>query len=85
MSPGIKVLSVKNSKRGTKLIISYWTVKETEDDGEDESITLVQFVTAVIHLCLCKYCALIFKYVLQILCIQNVPQCLSDHPLPVVI
>ena len=39
MSPGMKknknngkVLFVKNSKRGTKLIISYWTVKETEDD-----------------------------------------------------
>ena len=45
-----KVLSVKNSlKRGTKLIISYWTVEVTEDDGEDESITLVQFVTDVIH------------------------------------
>ena len=43
------MLSVKNSKRGTKLIISYWTVEETEDDGEDESITLVQFVTAVIR------------------------------------
>ena len=55
MSPGInkkfngKVLFVKNSKRGTKLIISYWTVEETEDDGEDESITLVQFVTDVIQ------------------------------------
>ena len=44
-----KVLFVKNTKRGTKLIISYWTVEETEDDGEDESITLVQFVTDVIH------------------------------------
>ena len=54
-SPGMnkkfngKVLSVKNSKRGTKLIISYWTVEETEYDGEDESITLVQFGTNVIH------------------------------------
>ena len=54
-SPGMnkkfngKVLSIKNSKRGTKLIISYWTVEVTEDDGEDESITLVQFVTDVIH------------------------------------
>ena len=45
-----KVLSLKNSlKRGTKLIISYWTVEVTEDDEEDESITLVQFVTDVIH------------------------------------
>ena len=45
-----KVLSIKNSlKRGTKLIISYWTVEETEDDGEDESITLVQFGTDVIQ------------------------------------
>ena len=45
-----KVLSVKNSlKRGTELIISYWTVDVTEDDGEEESITLVQFVTDVIH------------------------------------
>ena len=55
-SPGMnkkfngKVLSVKNSlKRATKLIISYWTVEVTEDDGEGESITLVQFVTDVIH------------------------------------
>ena len=38
-----------NSKRDTKLIISYWTVEETEDDGGDESITFVQFVTDVIH------------------------------------
>ena len=44
-----KVLFIKNSKRGTKLIISYWTVEETEDDGEDEYITLVQFVTDAIH------------------------------------
>ena len=44
-----KVLFIKNSKRGTKLFISYWTVEETEDDGEDEYITLVQFVTDVIH------------------------------------
>ena len=44
-----KVLFVKNSKRGTKFIISYWTVEKTEDDGEDDSITLVQFVTVVIH------------------------------------
>ena len=44
-----KVLSVKNSKRDTKLIISYWTVEETEDDREDQSITLGQFVTDVIH------------------------------------
>ena len=42
MSPGRnkkfngKVWFVKNSKRGTKLIISYWTVEETEDNGEDE-------------------------------------------------
>ena len=43
------MLFVKNSKRGTKLIISYWTVEEIEDDGEDEYITLVQFVTDVIH------------------------------------
>jgi hypothetical protein len=55
MSPGRnkkfngKVRFVKNSKRGTKLIISYWTVEETEDDGEDEHIILVQFVTDVIH------------------------------------
>ena len=56
ISPGMnkkfngKVLYVKNSycKRGTKLIISYWTVEVTEDDGEDESTTLVQFVTYVI-------------------------------------
>ena len=44
-----KVLSVKNSKRGTKFIISYWTVEETEDDREDQSITLGQFDTDVIH------------------------------------
>ena len=31
-----KVLFIKNSKQGTKLIISYWTVEETEDDGEDD-------------------------------------------------
>ena len=44
------MLSVKNSfKRGIKLIILYWTVEVTEDDGEDESITLGQFVTDVIH------------------------------------
>ena len=55
LSPGMnktfngKVLFVKNSKQGTKLIITYWTEEETEDDGEDESITLVQFVTDVIH------------------------------------
>ena len=47
ISPGMnknfsgKVLFIKNSKRGTKLIISYWTVIETEDEGEDEYITLV--------------------------------------------
>ena len=40
---------IEQYKRGTKLIISYWTVEETEDDGEDESITLVQFVTDVIR------------------------------------
>ena len=51
ISPGInkkyngKVLFIKNSK----LIISYWKLEESEDDGEDESITLVQFVTDVIH------------------------------------
>ena len=50
-SPGInkkyngKVLLIKNSK----FIISYWKLEESEDDGEDESITLVQFVTDVIH------------------------------------
>ena len=55
ISPGMnknfsgKVLFISNSKRDTKLIISYWTVEETEDDGEDEYITLVQFVTDVIH------------------------------------
>ena len=57
MSPGRnkkfngKVRFLKNSKQGTKLIISYWTVEETEDDayGEDEHIILVQFVTDVIH------------------------------------
>ena len=55
ISPGInkkyngKVLLIKNSKQGIKLIISYWKLEESEDDGEDESITLVQFVTYVIH------------------------------------
>ena len=55
ISPGMnknvtgKVLFIKNSKRGAKLFIPYWTVEETEDDGEDEYITLVQFVTDVIH------------------------------------
>ena len=46
-----KVLSVKNSlKRGTKLFhIGQWKKLQAEDDGEDESITLVQFVTDVIH------------------------------------
>ena len=39
------MLLIKNSK----LIISYWKLEESEDDGEDESITLVQFVTDVIH------------------------------------
>ena len=56
-SPGMnkkfngKVLSVKNSlKRGTKLIISYSTVEVTKMmELEDESITLVQFGTEVIH------------------------------------
>ena len=40
ISPGMntekRLLFIKNSKRGTKLIISYWTVEETEDDGEDD-------------------------------------------------
>ena len=43
------MLLIKNSKQGIKLIISYWKLEESEDDGEDESITLVQFVTDVIH------------------------------------
>ena len=61
-------------------------MEETEDDGEDEYITLVQFVTDVIHkylvvLVLSVYysCALKKKYILHIKCIQNVPQCRSDH------
>ena len=71
ISPGInktynrKLLFVKNSKRGTKLIISYWIVAETEDDGEDEAITLVQFVSDV--LCVSIH---VFLFIL--------PQCLSD-------
>ena len=75
MSPGRskkingKVLFVKNSKRGTKLIISYWTVEETEDDGEDEYITLVQFVTDVTHKDLvvpaCVKCVLFMCFILN--------------------
>ena len=72
-----KLLFVKNSKRGTRLIISYWTVEETEDDGEDEVITLVQFVTDI--LCVYYSRVFIYLYILQILCIQNVPQCQLGH------
>ena len=68
-----KVLSVNNSERGT---ISYLTVEETEDDG-DESITLLQFVTDVIQLRLCK-CTIHMLLFLNT-CIPNVLQCLSDN------
>ena len=66
------MLFVKNSKRGTKFIISYWTVEETENDGEDEVITLVTDA-------LCVLFGFMYLYILQFWCIQNVPQCLSDH------
>ena len=84
ISPGInkkyngKVLLIKNSK----LIISYWKLEESEDDGEDEFITLVQFVTDVIHkdlVVLVLMCNIhVFSFIhtctfLQIVCSQNVP------------
>ena len=56
-----KIAICKNSKRGTKLIISYRTVEETEDDGEDVAITLVQFVTDVL-LCTIHVFLLIYTF-----------------------
>ena len=54
-------------------------MEETEDDGEDEVITSVQFVTNYNVLCAHYSCVFIYLYILQLLCIPNVPQCLSDH------
>ena len=73
ISPGMnktygKLLFVKNSKRGTKLIISYRTVEETEDDGEDVAITLVQFVTDVL---LCTIHVFLLIYTFYILYVFN--------------
>ena len=44
-----KVLNVKNSKKGIKVIISYWSAHELEEESEDNTLTLDKVLADIVH------------------------------------
>ena len=43
------MLNVKNSKKGIKVIISYWSAHELEEESEDHSLTLDKVLANIVH------------------------------------
>ena len=43
------VLNVKNSKKGIKVIISYWSAHELEEESEDDTLTLDKVLADIVH------------------------------------
>ena len=44
-----KVLNVNNSKKGIKVIISYWSAHELEEESEDDTLILGKVLADIVH------------------------------------